>query len=809
MAEQHLPKPKIKKRKYSRKGCKECKRRKIKCDESTPACDNCSRLNKICVYDQQPRFAHEDFEPTIGEAPESGPKGSLKPKPLQMRFYDHDMHLKPLHAPAPMPLEYGSVYNGDTHNLRPDPFVTNGSNGSNGPSGSNDTSPILKNDGMTLLSAANGPGVPLQPQSAVDTQMFTLREPPMTMSPGALTNDDMQMLFDEASELVRDMNHLIAPDMTESFMGPPPMLATNSDTLGHHIPTESIASTLSTGSEERNQFQVDDFSAQIHEDAYVSPNGIGEHLLLSNLELIDRCIQENSLVEPHVTYLKTVTNTDISYHLFPFASLIEQNEVVKLLLTYSAFCPYLLTSLLAISATFQFNQTGKLLHDRARQKYVAVCLKSLRDAFTEHSGFKNSAIFSSNIEKLLLTVLVLTSYFTATTCMLNDNLLWSWKAHLRGARDLLKNYSKIANSTFEDLSIFMSGGLALAKCWFFAIESSAALHSSIGGALLISAKPADSPTLTDEEIYGNKPKQTLESEQSLFTDTGIFEYEVHPQYHDALMRVNMLCLSSTLSEFNLYWGYTSKFVRVILLFCSVMETLRLNNLKKAPHRWISHLVALNDGAVSDIIVPQVLLKTFIVPRTSNGHPEYVGPDKITYPSANWASDLNEEGERNYYSWFDATQQLHSDSIFLRILTSDFFMQLPRTSLQVQELVRKIFDGSFFILSKSLPRYLKSQDTIVVESDKFYLSLRTFDIRCIMIQSVYRLLSGIVVEDDDFEKIELYFMGLVKLGNGSSLNSLDTLTRFKEKRNFNKENNPGQVDDEIYDYYERAVDIPFA
>ncbi|GMM36973.1 Lys14 protein [Saccharomycopsis crataegensis] len=39
------------KRKYSKNGCRECKRRKMKCDETKPHCWQCSRLDKPCVYD--------------------------------------------------------------------------------------------------------------------------------------------------------------------------------------------------------------------------------------------------------------------------------------------------------------------------------------------------------------------------------------------------------------------------------------------------------------------------------------------------------------------------------------------------------------------------------------------------------------------------------------------------------------------------------------------------------------------------------------------------------------------------------------
>ncbi|CEP61189.1 Lys14p LALA0_S02e08724g [Lachancea lanzarotensis] len=42
---------KVTKRKYSRNGCTECKRRRMKCDEGKPTCWQCARLNRKCVYE--------------------------------------------------------------------------------------------------------------------------------------------------------------------------------------------------------------------------------------------------------------------------------------------------------------------------------------------------------------------------------------------------------------------------------------------------------------------------------------------------------------------------------------------------------------------------------------------------------------------------------------------------------------------------------------------------------------------------------------------------------------------------------------
>ena len=53
------------------------------------------------------------------------------------------------------------------------------------------------------------------------------------------------------------------------------------------------------------------------------------------------------------------------------------------------------------------------------------------------------------------------------------------------------------------------------------------------------------------------------------------------------------------------------------------------------------------------------------------------------------------------------------------------------------------------------------------------------ILAIMAQSSYRECIKIANGLLDFEKLELYFQGLIKLGNGSSLLALDNVKRFKQ------------------------------
>lgn len=76
------------KRKYSRNGCSECKRRRMKCDETKPTCWQCARLNRECVYVMNPKnkkrknsSSPPKQEPQT-QAPEQAPQAPQQ-QPLQ------------------------------------------------------------------------------------------------------------------------------------------------------------------------------------------------------------------------------------------------------------------------------------------------------------------------------------------------------------------------------------------------------------------------------------------------------------------------------------------------------------------------------------------------------------------------------------------------------------------------------------------------------------------------------------------------------------------------------------------------------
>lgn len=769
----------IRKRKYSRNGCKECKRRRIKCDEEFPECHNCSRLSKTCVYDSA-------IIPTNADKS----AGALRVQ-IYLAF-DHDPKRTPTRTAKTESRDFAALF----PTFPPFPQTSS-----------------LPKEYAKELEAAEIPEDLVVAENTETTEIAEVTEAPLqevlgphTSAENEFQSQDMLGLFHRASDLVNDMNEFLA-------------LGNENDPAFDSNPSAEISTTTVSASSPGALFSTalipSDFSEYdvcLEPHANPSLNRLMERLLLSNTELIQKCVLEHTLTEPHVGYLKTLTTTDLSYHVLPYASLIESNGGVKLLLIYLAKCTYLLSALLAMSATFQFNQTRKPRHDVARRIYTARCIKALSDAFAEYSSFSDVLLFASNIESLLLTILVLSSCFTATRHSISDNYSNQWQTHLKGARDLLIDYSQRVR--LPDAA-YMTSGLAFAKCWFFAIESSSVLHTLLGRPFL----QVTDRVISRDDLHDAFPAIGRNPEYEVWLDTGHTEANANAHYHEALKRAGLICKTQSGADFNLFWGYTSTAVRLIVTLDSIRYSLQQRRMPRAPIRWAIHLVSLIDLLLADTVIPGVVFPTFEVIRHKQGEVDTGGatdPQKVKeelclcygLPNACLSSEIDENGSIRTYSWFDASNQFFGCYMYLRVLTSKQFLALPRTHPQVQTLLQTIFEGFFFIKRKDLPLYGNPDGPrIVLQSENFYLSSTTFDYHCIMFQSIFRHISGVVVEDQDFEKIELFFMGLVKLGNGSALSFLDNVTKFKELRRQNRENNPGLVDDEVYVSF--LADIPFA
>lgn len=924
-------KPSIKKRKYSRGGCMECKRRKMKCDEGKPFCFNCTRLKKECIYQHKQKFRFENVNgddekanetdkhltpmnihsnpsdistnespPTNVQSIQTNPmflqnakhislryhnpihndskvlaqnesnvrlqsKGSTSPNvpfpllaypttqnmPMPQISYDKSIHV-------PFPEKHQSPYAEKSPYSDKSPYSEKSSY-----SEKTATIPYIEKPMFDKTILSYDEKSPLQQtnheksmhldkkttfKNAISDILTPTNPSPELTDPSLVNYDvnDVRNLFDEASLLVHDINDLLSLDISEQMIGMAPEKKSHSnhissdihshqiypESLSHQISSEtrpspynlqtiqphtgstgSVTSECSTrlaGSEtfENHNFRLEDLTSNITGTIEMPrPRdipGTDVDVLVSNTDLINEVILRNNLSGPHVKYLSVLTTTDLSYHLYPFASSIESNEVVKLLLNYLVSCPYLLTSLLAISATFQYNQSGNKVHESSRNKYISLCIRLLSDAFakTNSDDKRFGNILVSHIEKLVLTVLVLTSNFSATSDSSKD-ILSLWKTHLRGAKDLLINYESITSS---ETASFMSGGLALAKTWFFAMEALAGLCCSLGGTLMKKTKDRQNDTMssteTDEELE--------DSNDRLFSDTGYFNKESNLEYHNALVRTRLMTSprNTALTEFNLFTGFTVTNVKLMEEFTKALYIIRANSDIQISSTRIAKVMALIHEGRNVEIAPGVSKSTFIILKNTPAHPDFPinHKDKVVLPQSGYSKYVDIHGNVTYYSWFDYSEQVRINIMYIRLLCCKGLMHIPRKHRLVKELLRNTLDTAFFIRAKNSENYEKDKYNILAETANYYITNETFDNRTFMIQSSFRIAFTMAQDMLDFEKIEIFFLGLVKLGNGSSLSALDTLYRY---RDIAMKNGGYEYDDDYEDEFPQKDILPFA
>ena len=99
----------------SRKGCYNCKRRKVKCQETLPECDHCKRIGLRCLYppEKPPRsttaagFFPTSPSPTAGALSAPPPPTTTNTFTLDdMRFFQHFL----LEAYPPLPIHGGGIW---------------------------------------------------------------------------------------------------------------------------------------------------------------------------------------------------------------------------------------------------------------------------------------------------------------------------------------------------------------------------------------------------------------------------------------------------------------------------------------------------------------------------------------------------------------------------------------------------------------------------------------------------------------------------------------------------------------------------
>ncbi|KAF6048919.1 Fungal specific transcription factor domain family protein [Candida parapsilosis] len=776
----------IKKRKYSRGGCKECKRRKIKCDEGKPFCHNCTRLNKVCGYPQSNNHVgswNNSSKSLVQQQQE--PPSHTQPSPCKFYLVNHSDIRTP--TSSSRSLLQGSSMSSVDVNFGSGEFDPN----------------TQQHQHQQQQQQQQEQQQQQQQQQQQPHQPHQLQHPPQQMlhlqresqgpspsdckkykisdvlSPeidflndynwGSIAPHEVQDLFGDANSLVHDSLEIFGINMDDDDDYGSFNRGGSGD--GNYPPSVQSSEELSSIPE----FPMRELSYKSESQPIINSGYI------SNKELIDSAFSGLDLAGPHEIYLNRLTETELGYHLFPFAHGIDANAVLKLLLKYSQGCPYLLAALLSSSATFQFIQNRKQVHEQNRSKYTSTCLKLLSEAFPKPN--EKATTMANDIEKLLLTILILTSCFTAMAFFQkqSDSKMLSWKTHLRGVKDLLLKYTELTKSSSR---AYISDGLALAKSWFFAIEALAELNDPLGGTLHYSKENISQVV----DIIETDAEHDHSELSRIWLQTGYFSRERNAEYHDALLKINLLTAQyPNLVQFNLFNGYSINVVCIIDELTKCLDLLREHNNVQVSGFRVAKVMSLIAQGRDSFIVPLVDKSSFVIPIESIGHPKYHKLDRISFPASCYGKETLPDGRLVCYSWFDWSEQMQIESLALKVYITKGLLKLPRTHPIVKELKIRIISSMFFIKKKSQDVIRNYQDDIFLESDHYYVSKTLFDERALMAQSTFRQCLKVSLNEDDFEKLSLYFKALVKLGNGSALIGLEVVEKLWSKYKLKEDN----------------------
>lgn len=654
----------VKKRKYSRNGCIECKRRKMKCDETHPVCQCCQRFRTECRYPDHvvKTSSHNQLE---------HPEGTV----------DMQVHQR-TPAIGPNPEKIGSD-----------------------------------------LAAGSAQGTTEQESEAV------------------------KGVLEYANFLANDLSEYEFPNMNWALPELGPVDGPFDQPL---FDESSYFETLKNWNDNMN-------------------TDISHNNYTSNAELISEVISRNSLTGMDLFYFTEIASTEMSFHLHPFATNIETNEALYVFLQHAVTRKHLLYSLLALAATYSFTPSKKPIHDTNRKKYV---LRALELVKTESMSYTDNEDARMKIEALILTVLLLSTFFAEGGMVESTQITNSWKVHLDKAKELLHRYNRL---TELDGNRELTPGITLARLWFFMYEWIMILNTD--------------------------PKVRLVDPHS-FRELGSFSYGVNPLYHRLLAKIGFLIANlPPVPEYNEFLGCTEEAVHAIDLFefylDEICATYKQSGMlgQLSPDK-IARLLGAIHEAESVTIMPGVK-NDYRLAITSCVHPEYDLSDKVTLPQSAYAVDKADD-PTSHYSWYDYCQQMNVKYLYLKVFTSPGFLHLPKRHAMITNIVDEICSTMFFVKR----RPVRKGDKAVAETDNYYLSSGLFDHKAIIYQLSFRCLCELATTDDQFERLELFFLGLYKIGYGAALVPLErlALTRKRaEKLRELEKNSKEHIEQSDYNY----------
>ncbi|ODV76865.1 uncharacterized protein CANTADRAFT_57394 [Suhomyces tanzawaensis NRRL Y-17324] len=429
-------------RDYSRGGCRECKRRKIKCDETKPFCAHCTRLKKECTY------------PKVGE----------KVLRVSRRYLDENPTPPPMDS-TPKDLNI-KVYLG-----------TEGFKKKKKPRRASDLSSSIKIEESPLPVSAS-PINTIINDTPSSFESFA-RDTPIPMTANSFPSDDIPTNAFANTTSLSDAGLYANDSPTSSIAW---------DNLYSHEDLNLLASDLNT--------IVNDIMFQSNFKNTLD----SDFTRLEPLKMVGSSINPGDEIPKHIAvdFIKVNTGHERIYledfyhsfanQLLPFgaydpAQKIYANPIRDVLMKYASQEPFLLAAILAQGAKTSYDKNHLQRDQEAYCSYLSTCLNLLGPALSRNRDKSVKNDLTSNIEAILLTVLLLTSANAA-------NKQQGWRPHLKGAKDIIL---KATNSRIRQ-----SKTLIICKVWFIDFEMLAGLSSPLGGTLKTNEELVSVVNIDDE-----------------------------------------------------------------------------------------------------------------------------------------------------------------------------------------------------------------------------------------------------------------------------------------------------------------------
>ncbi|CDK29979.1 unnamed protein product [Kuraishia capsulata CBS 1993] len=534
------------KRAYSKSGCKECKRRKVKCDEGKPFCWNCQRLKRDCEY------------PAV--------KSQKKAKPDATVTYELN---------------------------------------------------TLAGVGYGLVPPILGPLPISYDDPALAGNVSDLNKP------NVLDEDEMI----NANSLKANLNDLVNLRLVE---------------VGGVSYNENGEATVV----DQSLWQHNLIKTK-YEFPLTPPTSVPD-VALQKVELESYPVEEE-----HKRYL-TFFYKEFAPILLPFTPMEDLNPVRDILLTYGQGCPYLLSAILACGAFSAYRATPTVEDEQSYRQYLSNCLRLLS------SGLADERRLAENVDALLLTILLLTSYNATSTSQ-------TWRPHLKGARDLLSVYGTESESAKDSLVI------SFCRAWYIAIETLAGLGASLGGTLH-----------TQEEIG------------ALLVPSDV------PKFKNDLEALWLLRSDG----FNLLYGYTENLSRCLQSLIGLLRRVKAKKWKRGENWCTERGSKVKYFEVLPLLSElygesnfQIISNTGIVPVDHFMHPENDRAPPADFqplPHNAIGTVINADGSVDYISWFDISQQAYATASVLTILTQ--LLRMPSHCPAVQSVLKRVLGLMHFLRS---------------------------------------------------------------------------------------------------------------